>query len=147
MQESPDFSKNRIGFESYHKYNENDWNHIKLQDAYVSESNKVGSWHLIGYVSPGSTTASSAGATTNFGYLAGQIDANGSAEDVASFNKVTWAARNLAALNDCQDQASATYDVANWKITTVASSNGNSVTYQASTNCAQLTPSFDKIGK
>jgi prepilin-type N-terminal cleavage/methylation domain-containing protein len=122
--------------------------YIKLQDAYVSESNKVGSWMLIGYVSPGSTTASSEGSTTNFGYLAGDIDADEtSATAVKDYEGVTWAAKNLVALNDCSEQSSATAETANWKITTSGATNGNSLTYQASTNCSQLTPSFDKIGK
>ncbi|WP_405328378.1 hypothetical protein [Fibrobacter sp.] len=30
---------------------------MKLQDAYASEANKVGSWELIGYVAPGAMLA------------------------------------------------------------------------------------------
>ncbi len=47
---------------------------IKLQDAYVSEANKYGFWMLIGYIAPGSTSAASAGQTTNFDYTAGGTD-------------------------------------------------------------------------
>ncbi len=122
--------------------------YIKLQDAYVSESNKVGSWKLIGYVAPGSAKAESEGETTNFKYLAGgTLAANGSDAAVASFNATTWAAVNKVALNECAAQANGTADNANWKITTVGASNGNSLKYTASTSCSQLTPSFDKIGK
>ena len=33
--------------------------YLKLQDAYVSESNKIGNWTLIGYVAPGASSAGS----------------------------------------------------------------------------------------
>ena len=114
----------------------------------MSESNKVGSWKLIGYVAPGSAKAESEGETTNFKYLAGAtLASNGSDAAVASFNATTWAAVNKVALNECAAQANGTADNANWKITTVGASNGNSLKYTASTSCSQLTPSFDKIGK
>ncbi|MBP5768259.1 MAG: type II secretion system protein [Fibrobacter sp.] len=124
--------------------------YIKLQDAYVSESNKVGSWHLIGYVSPGSTTASSAGATTNFAYLAGSPAVNATeGSDISTYANDTkvWGAANKVALNECAAQASAALDAANWSISIKKNDNGNSVTYKAATNCPQLTPTFDKIGK
>ena len=116
----------------------------------MSESNAVGSWKLIGYVAPGATSAATEGATTNFGYLAGTpaVDAN-SATAISTYSSATkvWGARNLVALNDCAAQASAALSAANWSISITANSNGNSVSYTAATNCAQLTPSFDKIGK
>ena len=124
--------------------------YIKLQDAYVSESNAVGSWKLIGYVAPGSTSAASEGSTTNFGYLAGSPAADAeSATAIFSYGSATkvWGARNLVALNDCAAQASAALAAANWSISITKNDNGNSVRYTAATNCAQLTPSFDKIGK
>ena len=122
--------------------------YIKLQDAYVSESNAVGSWKLIGYVAPGSTSASTEGSTTNFAYTAGtDLPVAGSTlsiETVGSTGKVTWQAKNLVALNEC-----AVADANKWTITTKAATNGNSVTYDAavSDNCRQLTPSYEKIGK
>ena len=119
--------------------------YVKLQDAYVSEANKVGSWKLIGYVAPGSTSASAAGQTTNFDYTAGEtLELTADAVDIAGFNAITWQAKNRVALNDC---AVANDNV--WTVTTAAATNGNSVTYTAAvaTNCSQLTPSFDKIGK
>ena len=122
--------------------------YIKLQDAYVSESNKVGSWKLIGYVAPGASKAESEGETTNFKYKAGTtLAANGNDAAVASFDAVTWAAVNNVALNECPAQPTAAADAANWKITTKGASNGNSLKYTATTTCSQLTPSFDKIGK
>ncbi len=120
--------------------------YIKLQDAYVSESNAVGSWKLIGYVAPGSTSAASAGQTTNFDYTAGETIAvnASSATAIQNFNAITWQAKNRVALNEC-----AVIDANVWTITTAAATNGNSVTYTAavSDNCLQLTPTFNKIGK
>ena len=124
--------------------------YIKLQDAYVSESNAVGSWKLIGYVAPGAASAATEGATTNFGYLAGSpaVDAT-SATAITSYSSATkvWGARNLVALNDCAEQKTAALANANWTISITANTNGNSVSYTAATNCSQLTPSFDKIGR
>ena len=42
--------------------------YVKLQDAYVSESNLVGTWAKIGYVAPGAAKAGDDGTTTNFTY-------------------------------------------------------------------------------
>jgi len=88
---------------------------VKLQDAYVSEANAVGSWKLIGYVAPGSTSASTEGATTNFGYLAASPAANGETVAISTFSSATkvWGVRNLVALNDCAAQASAAIEAAN----------------------------------
>ncbi len=125
--------------------------YIKLQDAYVSESNKVGSWKLIGYVAPGSTSAASEGSTTNFAYTAGtDLASNGSTLDidgssgVGTAGKVTWQAKNRVALNEC-----AVIEANKWTLTTKAASNGNSVTYTAAVTdaCLQLTPTFEKIGQ
>lgn len=122
---------------------------MKLQDAYVSESNKVGSWKLIGYVAPGSTKAETEGATTNFAYKAGNPAANGDASAITEFAAATkvWGAANKVALNECAAQADAALDAAHWTISITANSNGNSVTYTAETSCDQLTPTFENIGK
>ena len=116
----------------------------------MSEANKVGSWHLIGYVSPGSTTASSAGATTNFAYLVGSPAVNATeGTDISTYANDTkvWGAANNVALNECDNQASPTLEGAHWSISIKKNDNGNSVTYKAATACPQLTPTFDKIGK
>ena len=114
--------------------------YIKLQDAYVSESNKIGNWTLIGYVAPGASSASDASpSTTNFTYYGSGTFVSGVA-DIADMADA-WVAKNNAALNDCAA------DAGKWDIAIKANSNGNSVSYDASTNCAQLTPSFTKIGK
>ena len=49
--------------------------YVKLQDAYAAESNKLGTWELIGYVAPGAKSAGEAGETTNFKYYAGSSPA------------------------------------------------------------------------
>lgn len=113
----------------------------------MSESNKIGSWKLIGYVAPGSTSASTAGQTTNFDYTAGEtvaIDA-ATGTDIEGFAKAaTWQAKNRVALNEC-----AIDDANVWTVSITAADNGNSVTYDAEVpaDCLQLTPTFDKIGK
>ena len=118
---------------------------MKLQDAYASEANKIGSWKLIGYVAPGSTSASNTGTTTNFYYSAGTspaIDADAGV-DIAGFNQVVWGAANTVALDDCGAQTNSTAAAsANWKITAKGATNGNSVLYKAETSCTQLTPTF-----
>lgn len=125
--------------------------YVKLQDAYVSESNKVGSWKLIGYVAPGAKKAEDEGETTNFAYKAGNPAADAdAAKDITDFKTATkvWGAANIVALNECDIQAkTAALDDAHWSISITANSNGNSVTYTAATGCTQLTPTFANIGK
>ena len=120
--------------------------YVKLQDAYVSEANKVGSWKLIGYVAPGAKSASTAGQTTNFDYTASNPDVAGDAALISTYTaaKVTWTAKNRVALNDCAVNADN-----KWTISIKGASNGNSVEYTAAVaaNCTQLTPTFSNIGK
>ena len=112
--------------------------YIKLQDAYASESNKVGNWKNIGYVAPGATAAGSQGTTTNFTYV-------GSIADDAAIGSFGggdgWTASNSVALNDCAIGAG------NWNVAVAANSNGNSLSYTATTACQELTPSFTNIGR
>ena len=114
--------------------------YVKLQDAYVSESNKLGTWTLVGYVAPGASTASDASpSTTNFTYY-GTIAAETEISSGVSANNA-WVAQNRVALNDCA------INTGNWHVDISTNSNGNSVSYDAQTACTQLTPSFTKIGK
>ena len=115
--------------------------YIKLQDAYVSESNTLGTWELVGYVAPGASSAGQTSPqTTNFTYSgpgitsATSIDANTSVSNA-------WKADNRVALNDCAIGAG------HWAVAISGNANGNSVSYDATTDCDQLTPSFEKIGK
>ncbi len=116
--------------------------YIKLQDAYVSESNTLGTWQLIGYVAPGASTASQASpSTTNFTYY-GSISAATSISSGTSAGDA-WVAKNNVALNDCSANNG------KWNIDISGNDNGNSVSYSAdvASACEQLTPSFKKIGK
>ena len=127
--------------------------YVKLLDAYASETNKVGSWKLIGYVAPGAKSAGEAGETTNFKYYAGTAPAIDAAEgkalsgDDAFSAEAVWGAVNVAALNDCAIQTATTAADANWKVSAKAASNGISLLYKAevSTNCKPLTPTFEAL--
>lgn len=115
--------------------------YVKLQDAYVSESNLVGNWAKIGYVAPGAAKAGEAGTTTNFKYT-GAITSDTVA--VASLPETEgWRAAARVALNDCAIDSA-------WTVSVKGNDNGNSVSYKAAppADCGDaLTPTFNKIGK
>lgn len=111
-----------------------------MQDAYASESNKAGTWKNIGYVAPGATAACSSGQTTNFEY-SGAIDDDIEITQNAPSGVTGWLADNRVALNGCIIGSE------DWTIKVTAATNGNSLTYQATTACDELTPSFEKIGQ
>ena len=109
-----------------------------MQDAFASEANQVGTWKSIGYVAPGASAAGSDGNTTNFAYT-GSVTAD---KPIAGADEAdAWKAVNNVALNDCAANEH------NWAVKVTANTNGNSLAYDATTNCAELTPSFTKIGK
>ena len=102
---------------------------MKLQEAYASENNAVGTWAQIGYKDPG---AGNGHKTTNFDYSSEAETTNGK-----------WVASNLVALNDCASGST-------WSLTTsYSSSNGTLLTTATSSNVANcvtpLTPNFCKI--
>ena len=116
--------------------------YVKLQDAYVSESNLVGSWAKIGYVAPGAKKAGDDGTTTNFTYT-GAIKSDTVA--VAGLQKKEgWKAAARVALNDCPSGSA-------WIVSVEGNDNKNSVSYEAAPpadKCGDaLTPTFNKIGK
>jgi hypothetical protein len=137
---------------------------VKLQDAYVAETNALGIWKTIGYAAPGGTNFTYAGGETEAqnkcptGYTASTAEGrspcfkevDGKAQTVAAeSSSITdgWTAQNNVKLNDCPAQV-------NWKISATtgdAATNTGSVTYTPSivdeTNCAGLTPHFTKIGQ
>ena len=124
--------------------------YIKLQDAYASEANKFGSWHLIGYIAPGATSGSVSGKTANFEYYGGSAPAINATEgvDLSSFTEgYVWGAVNTAALNECDKQTATAADNANWKLKAKAATNGNSIMYKAevTAKCLQLTPTFSNM--
>lgn len=104
--------------------------YVKLQDAYVSESNMIGGWKKIGYVM---------NATTNFTYAG---DTEDGIVSVTTGKADAWNATSNVALNDCAIGAK-------WQLDVSGADNGNSVTYTATTPaCGEaLTPTFSKIGK
>lgn len=120
---------------------------MKLQQAYFSESAKVGGWTLIGYTAPNE------GNTTNFLYGIGTIGTQASA-DLAD-GTVAWQAANKNQLNDCAAVTGATAKSnitgANWSITLkTIDGQVSDVGFTAAANgagCVALTPSFEKIGK
>lgn len=111
--------------------------YIKLQDAYVSESNAVGIWTIIGYKMDN---------TTNFTYTGYTTDADGTtALTSLGSNQIGWAATNNVALNDCGTAAA---NACKWQLQMNQANNGNGVSYTPaqSANAAPLTPSFTKLG-
>ena len=117
--------------------------YVKLQQAYFSESNKIGSWTLIGYKAPGSNTGTK-GVTTNFTYE-GTVS---SAVTSDPTTKTAWTAKNNTQLNDCNATQ------VNWwvdpKIRSADASNGADISFTAavtSGGCESLTPTFSNIGK
>ena len=126
--------------------------YIKLQDAYVSERNMVGTWAQVGYVAPGAKRAGETGSTTNFTYVASDPKSSGALTKGASSLGTTWGVYNTVALNECEVQtAGNNADGGHWSIEIFNTSTGNSVSYNAqitkNSNCDQLTPSFTLIGK
>lgn len=109
---------------------------MKLQSAYFSESNMYGSWQRVGYVGPGDKKTTSSSETTNFHYDGGAL----ADSSLANADVIGWQATNVVKLNEC------TASSVNWTVTTKAKT-GDADSYVASTNCAELTPTFTKIGK
>ena len=116
--------------------------YVKLQEAYFSESNAVGSWVMIGYKAPSSGAGDSTSSTgTNFAYSQQGTYTNGTITTTTTATAV-WQAKNTVVLNDCA--------VSNDNVWQVKATISNAlVTFDASTsnNCKPLTPTFDKIGK
>ena len=102
---------------------------MKLQEAYASENNAVGTWTAIGYKDPG---AGNNHMTTNFDYSAKAATIDG-----------MWQAKNRVALNDCAANST-------WELKTeYTSATGNLTTTATSSSVANcvtpLTPNFCKI--
>lgn len=101
-----------------------------MQDAYAVEKNDVGTWALIGYKAP--QTTSTAGVTTNFTYTETSSKAG------------TWMAKNNVKLNDCTKDSK-------WTVVSEMANDAQSadVNHTADvsddTNCGGLTPSFESL--
>ena len=99
--------------------------YVKLQEAYASEQDTIGTWEKIGYKSPAGT--SDEDSTTNFKYTPGDD---------------SWTATSMVGLNDCAKGGT-------WSITAAYAANTGNVTFTpdiSSTDCEALTPNFKKIG-
>ena len=117
--------------------------YVKLQQAFVSESGiNFGNFAIIGYAAPGQ-----AGATTNFTYTdEGSYSGLTNTATLTSTPADAWQAQANVKLNDC--------DKKKWYVKVSKAASGNAadaVAFSASledaTNCLQLTPTFDTIGK
>ena len=121
-----------------------------MQDAYVAEAAKVGSWTVIGYVAPGAANAAAGdvangSSTTNFTYTPSTSLTGAGTQGSATIGSYenAWKATAKVALNDC------TTSTGVWSVSLAAASTGDAVLYSASTpSCGEaLTPTFNKIGK
>ena len=117
--------------------------YVKLQQAFVSETGMdFGNFAIIGYAAPGQN-----GVTTNFTYTdQGTYSGNTNTATLTTEPAAAWQAQANVKLNDC--------DKKKWYVKVSKAASGNAadaVAFTASledaTNCAQLTPTFDKIGK
>ena len=117
--------------------------YVKLQDAYAAESNKLGTWKLIGYTAPGTKADDNEFSSTVFKYTGGMNEAVELKAEDAEAQEGAWSAEALTALNDCPSGAK-------WLIAVTGATNG--VTYESSysasneSNCDPLTPNFKNIG-
>lgn len=113
--------------------------YVKLQQAYISEAVAIGNWQIIGYKGPGESKTITSSATTNFTY-----QDNGSYTDskakLGSTKVEGWSASNVTKLNDCNNTKKWTV-----KVSKADGSEGDA-TFEAETNCTDLTPNFSKIG-
>lgn len=99
--------------------------YVKLQEAYASEQDKIGTWKDIGYKSPAGESVEAS--TTNFKYTPGDS---------------SWTAKSIVGLNDCAKGGK-------WMITAAYAASTGNVTSTPSiegTDCEALTPNFKKIG-
>ena len=69
--------------------------YVKLQNAFVTETDAVGNYQMIGYQAPGSTTFDHTEPSVTWG-----ADNTTMVNNVTSV-VVTWQAKNKVALNDC----------------------------------------------
>lgn len=122
--------------------------YVKLQDAYASESNQVGSWQLIGYSGPGTvvSTDKDSSVTTNFTYGGASLKGlTGSGASAAFGNSAlsattTWTATNRVALNDVAIGQT-------WSLAVSAAASQTVLSYTATSpsGAEQLTPNFSKL--
>ena len=100
---------------------------MKLQEAYATENNKVGTWVDIGYKGPGSNAAAGSSSKSSMFTYAG--------EDAGE-----WVATTTVDLNDCPKDAT-------WSVSTDYTNGAITIEAEISDdNCnTPLTPNFCKI--
>ena len=128
--------------------------YVKLQQAYISETVKIGNWEIIGYKGPGTNTKGASDAVggtsenNNFNYGDGGSYTDNSAALDANGQTGFWA-HNKINLNDCTGSATAPTSGWHWTVT-VKAGGGDSegdAQFVANTDCAELTSNFKMIGK
>jgi hypothetical protein len=115
---------------------------VKLQEAYFSESNAIGSWTMIGYKAPAAQSAADSISTTGTNFNYSQQGTYTAGTMTTASATALWQAKNSVVLNDCAVDNNNV-----WQIKGTISS--AIVTFQGSVSnaCKPLTPTFDKIGK
>ena len=120
---------------------------MKLLDAYVGESNQIGSWSLIGYTGPGTAVTGQTDSTTTTNFNYGGCDYKGTGDDgkaaiggAAVAAKIGWVATSKAALNDVAIGAQ-------WTLAVEAEESKSLVKYTATvpTGVGSLTPNFEAL--
>jgi len=116
---------------------------VKLQQAYISEAVAVGNWKIIGYKGPGDQASTGLkSSTTNFEYTDEGTYSTGNTTTLGSTAVKGFSVKNVVKLNDCGIAAD------NWKVE-VAKADGSEgeASFTSTTQCSELTPNFEKIGK
>jgi len=115
--------------------------YVKMQQAYISEAMAIGDWVIIGYKAPGTGDK-----TTNFTYDGFKKGATVSTVAL-TVETVGWKAGNNAKLNDCAKADD------NWSVTVKGEEGASEATFTSKVKntgtslCADLTPTFETIGK
>jgi len=117
--------------------------YIKLQNSYIGERHMLGSWAVIGFISPGTRVSADSSVTTNFCYGSGDIRGNGADASVAIVaNSVTvgWVATSRVAMNDVPMNSA-------WTVS-ITVDNAGSFQYMPTVPAdgEVLTPMFTRLG-
>lgn len=121
--------------------------YVKLLDAYVGESNQIGSWTLIGYTGPGTVVTGGAdkdtSTTANFNYGGGAYRGSTGSATIGNTEvsaRVGWVAVSKVALNEVAIGA-------RWTLSVSAAASQSLVSYTAAvpTGADALTPNFKAL--
>ena len=117
--------------------------YVKLENTYIGEKHMLGSWSVIGYISPGTKVTADSSMTSNFCYGGGDIKGNGTNASIAlEANSVTvsWIATSRVSMNDVPMNSA-------WMVS-VAVDNAGAFRYTTAvpTGGNVLTPTFTQLG-